>query len=117
MNKKTVSERKPDLLDPVHPRLEPAGESVNILSRVTEDIFRIQSAAGSAWLTEWLSDSVELFSPGGQNHLLQKMPELYQSQAERSVRVLFDAAEGLLRAQQELFEWQLQSFRKLITRS
>jgi len=117
MNKKADSERKPDLLTPMQPTLESAGESVNLLSSVTEDIFRIQSAAGSAWLTEWLSDFVELFSPGGQDYLLQKMPELYQSQSERSVRVLYDVAEGLLRAQQRLFEWQLQSLRKVITRT
>jgi len=117
MKQKTAVEAKPGLLGQLQPTPISASEAVAILSSVAEDMLRIQSAAGSAFFSEWLSDCVSIFSPRGQDYLLQKMPERYRSQSERNVKVLFDSAGGLWQAQQRLLEWQLQCVRRTFTKT
>jgi len=117
MKQKTAVEAKPGLLGQLQPTLGSANEAVAILSSAAEEMLRIQSAAGSAFFTEWLSDCVSIFSPRGQDYLLQKMPERYRSQSDRSVKVLFDSAGGLWHAQQRLLEWQLECARRTFSKT
>ena len=114
MNKNgQIKTRRKVLQEPL-PTRTPAREPVVVLSSLASDLYRIHSASGSALFRDWLANLVAPFSPGGSADLLDRIPTLYQEQSERTVKALAESAQSMLRVQQRLFDWQLDSVKRIL---
>lgn len=97
--------------------LNSANTAAHILSRMSEDIRKIQSDAGTAWITETPSTVAPPFSPEDSVHALWQVPTQYHSQARRMMNALLNTGSILSRAQQELREWGIQAYSESIERT
>lgn len=97
--------------------LSSAGTAANILSKVGEDIRKIQTDAGTAWFTETLNAAALPSSPENSVHALWQMPALYHTQSRRMVNALLDTGSILSRCQQELRNWEIPLYSENIERT
>ena len=114
MNKNSQVKTRRKVLQELLPARTPAREPVGVLSSLASDLYRIHSASGSALFRDWLANLVAPFSPGGSVDLLDRMPTLYQAQSERTVKALAETAQTMLGVQQRLFDWQLDSVKRIL---
>jgi hypothetical protein len=97
--------------------LNSTNTAAHILSHVSEDIWKVQSDAGSAWVTETLNATSSPPSPDDSGHALWQVPTLYDTQARRMTNTMLSTGSILIRGQQELQEWRAQIYSDNIERT
>lgn len=110
MTMNTLQEPQYPAISTLQSVMESANGLAGIVSKMTDELLKIQSEALSPGLIGTVPSMTSMLTAQGWNQLLWDMPAIYQAQSRRVVGTMLDSFSALSRGQQELLEWSCQSF-------
>ncbi len=110
MNLSSYAESQTQFLDALKPLQVAAGAAAFVISDAAQELFTIRSELAAAAVAKGLTGLVPLVAPGDVSNGLWQLPSDLKEESERWVQGMVAAMSVMSRAQQRLFELQVQLF-------